>query len=144
MTEYKNGDVLIEADTYGGAFDSPFELYYSAPKEISEPIYTRNSQGEYIVTGQKKIKKEGEFIVYEDRPEFRPSYPFDTNMELEMSEFSIDSAISDLERIEKIATNKRISPKKVEQRTKDRKYVEDNPFEDAMNRSPDPPEYDPY
>jgi hypothetical protein len=144
MTEYKNGDVLIEADTYGGAFDSPFELYYSAPKEISEPIYTKNADGEFIVTGQKKIKKEGEFIVYEDRPEFRPTYPFDTNMELEMSEFSIDSAISDLERIEKIATNKRIPPKKVEQRTKDRKYVEDNPFEDAMNRSPDPPEYDPY
>lgn len=144
MTEYKNGDVLIEADTYGGAFDSPFELYYSAPKEISEPIYTKNADGEFIVTGQKKIKKEGEFVVYEDRPEFRPTYPFDTNMELEMSEFSIDSAISDLERIEKIATNKRIPPKKVEQRTKDRKYVEDNPFEDAMNRSPDPPEYDPY
>jgi hypothetical protein len=29
---------LIEADTYGGAFDSPFELYYSAPKEITEHI----------------------------------------------------------------------------------------------------------
>jgi hypothetical protein len=143
MTEYKNGDVLIEADTYGGAFDSPFELYYSAPKEISEPIYTRNADGEFIVTGQKKIKKEGEFIVYEDRPEFRPTYPFDTNLELETSEFSITDAISDLERIEKIATNKRIPPKKVEQRTKNRKYVEDNPFEDAMNRSPDPPEYDP-
>jgi hypothetical protein len=144
MTEYKNGDFYIEADTYGGAFDSPFELYYSAPKEILEPIYTKNADGEFIVTGKKKIKKEGEFIVYEDRPEFRPSYPFDTNMELEMSEFSIDSAISDLERIEKIATGKRIPPKKVEQRTKNRKYVEDNPFEDAMNRSPDPPEYDPY
>jgi hypothetical protein len=144
MTEYKNGDVLIEADTYGGAFDSPFELYYSAPKEISEPIYTRNTEGKYVVTGQKKIQKEGEFIVYEDRPEFRPSYPYDTNLELETSEFSITDAISDLERIEKIATNKRIPPKKVEQRTKDRKYVEDNPFEDAMNRSPDPPEYDPY
>jgi len=63
---------------------------------------------------------------------------------LETSEFSITDAISDLERIEKIATNKRIPPKKIEQRTKDRKYVEDNPFEDAMNRSPDPPEYDPY
>jgi len=144
MTEYKNGDFYIEADTYGGAFDSPFELYYSAPKEISEPIYKRNANGELIVTGQKKIKKEGEFIVYEDRPEFRPSYPFDNNVELEMSEFSTKDAISDLERIEKIATGKRIHPKKVEQRTKDRKYVEDNPFEDAFNRSPDPPEYDPY
>jgi hypothetical protein len=38
MTEYKNGDVLIESNISGGAFDKPFDLYYSSPKEIIDEI----------------------------------------------------------------------------------------------------------
>jgi len=134
MTEYKNGDILIEADTYGGAFDSPVELYYSAPKEISEPIYTRNTEGKYVVTGQKKIQKEGEFVVYEDRPYNAARYPFDDAIELERSEVSLNEAISDLERIEKIATGKKIDPKRIKEREEFRKYVEENPMDDVVNR----------
>ncbi len=134
MTEYKNGDFYIEADTYGGAFDSPVELYYSAPKEISEPIYTKNAEGKFIVTGQKKIKKEGEFVVIEDRPYNAARYPFDDAIEIERSEVSLNEAISDLERIEKIATGKRIDPKRVQEREATRKFVEENPMDDVVNR----------
>jgi hypothetical protein len=134
MTQYKNGDFYIEADTYGGAFDSPVELYYSAPKEISEPIYTKNADGEFIVTGQKKIQKEGEFVVIEDRPYNAARYPFDDSIELERSEVSLNESISDLERLEKIATGKRIDPKRIKEREAVRKYVEENPMDDVVNR----------
>ena len=142
MTEYKNGDVLIEANTYGGSFDSPFELYYSAPKEISEPIYTKNAEGKYVVTGQNKIQKEGKFIVYEDRPQYAsPQYYYDDALELERLEFTADDAISDLERLEKIATGKKPKPEQIKKRKENREYVEKNPREDADSRLPDPSDY---
>jgi hypothetical protein len=133
MTEYKNGDVLIEADTYGGAFDSPVELYYSAPKEVTDTKYTRDKDGVLYGT-PVKVKKEGEFVVYEDRPYNAARYPFDDAIELERSEVSLNEAISDLERIEKIATGKRIDPKRVQEREATRKFVEENPMDDVVNR----------
>jgi hypothetical protein len=133
MTEYKNGDVLIEADTYGGAFDSPVELYYSAPKEVTDTKYTRDKDGVLYGT-PVKVKKEGEFVVYEDRPYNAARYPFDDAIELERSEVSLNEAISDLERIEKIATGKRIDPKRVKEREATRKFVEENPMDDVVNR----------
>ena len=140
MTEYKNGDVLIESNTYGGAFDSPFELYYSAPKEISEPIYTKNAEGKYIVTGQKKIKKEGEFVVYEDRPQYAsPNSYYDDALELDQLEINTGNAISDLERLEEIATRKKPDPEQIKKRKEHRDYVQKNPREDADSRLPDEP-----
>jgi hypothetical protein len=133
MTEYKNGDVLIEADTYGGAFDSPVELYYSAPKEVTDTKYTRDKDGVLYGT-PVKVKKEGEFVVYEDRPYNAARYPFDDAIELERSEVSLNEAISDLERIEKIATGKKIDPKRIKEREAFRKYVEENPMDDVVNR----------
>jgi hypothetical protein len=71
----------------------------------------------------------------ETRP--RPAYePGD--WELDYENMSVKDAISDIERIEKIATNKRIHPKRVEQREKARAYVEDNPYDDIANRYPEP------
>ena len=133
MTEYKNGDFLIEADTYGGAFDSPVELYYSAPKEVTDTKYTRDKDGVLYGT-PVKVKKEGKFVVYEDRPYNAARYPFDDAIELERSEVSLNEAISDLERIEKIATGKRIDPKRVQEREATRKFVEENPMDDVVNR----------
>jgi hypothetical protein len=133
MTEYKNGDFLIEADTYGGAFDSPVELYYSAPKEITELKYTRGKDG-VLYGNEVKVKKEGEFVVIEDRPYNAARYPFDDAIEIERSEVSLNESISDLERIEKIATGKRIDPKRIKEREAVRKYVEENPMDDVVNR----------
>ena len=47
---------------------------------------------------------------------------------------SVDDTISDLERIEKMATGKIIPLQRVEQRTGARKFVEENPSEDIINR----------
>ena len=47
---------------------------------------------------------------------------------------NVEDAVSDLERLEKIATGKRIHPKRVEQRAGARKFVEENPSEDIVNR----------
>jgi hypothetical protein len=133
MTEYKNGDFYIESNTYGGAFDSPVELYYSSPKEVTEIQNIRDKNGNLRKT-EVKVKKEGEFKVIEDRPYNAARYPFDDAIELERSEVSLNESISDLERIEKIATGKRIHPKKVQEREAARKYVEENPMDDVVNR----------
>jgi hypothetical protein len=128
MTQYPNGSIHIEADVYGGAFDAPFDLYYKPPKADID-----------LETG-KAINDPGEFSVLETRP--RPAYePGD--FELEYENMSVKDAVSDLERIEKIATNKRIHPKRVEQREKARTYVQDNPYDDIMDRypEPDPPDW---
>jgi hypothetical protein len=61
-------------------------------------------------------------------------------MEIDYDYFSHEDAISDIERVEKIATGKRIHPKKVEQRTANRKLIKNDPMEDVMNRSPGPPD----
>ena len=47
---------------------------------------------------------------------------------------NVKDAISDIERVEKIATGKRIHPKRVVERQKARIYVEDNPYDDIVNR----------
>ena len=123
MTKYPNGAIHIEADVYGGSFDSPFDLHYKPPKTDID-----------LETG-KAINEPGEFIVMETRP--RPAYePGD--FELEYESMSVKDAISDIERIEKIATGKKIDPKIVEQRAGARKFIEENPYEDIVNRYPDP------
>jgi hypothetical protein len=123
MTQYPNGTIHIEANVYGGAFDAPFDLHYKPPKSDID-----------LETG-KAINYPGEFSVMETRP--RPAYePGD--WELEYENMSVKDAISDIERVEKIATNKRIHPKVVEQRAATRKFVEENPYDDIMNRYPDP------
>jgi hypothetical protein len=71
----------------------------------------------------------------ETRP--RPAYE-PGEWELEYENMSVKDAISDIERVEKIATNKRIHPKVVEQRAGARKFIEENPYEDIINRYPDP------
>jgi len=119
MTKYPNGAIHIEADVYGGSFDSPFDLHYKPPKTDID-----------LETG-KAINEPGEFIVMETRP--RPAYePGD--FELEYESMSVKDAISDIERIEKIATGKKIDPKRIEQRTAARKFVEENPYDDIVNR----------
>jgi hypothetical protein len=123
MTQYPNGAIHVEANVYGGAFDAPFDLHYRPPKTDID-----------LETG-KTINEPGEFSVIETRP--RPAYePGD--FELEYENMSVKDAVSDLERVEKIATNKRIHPKRVEQREKARTFVQDNPYDDIMNRYPDP------
>ena len=123
MTQYPDGTIQIEANVYGGAFDAPFDLHYKPPKSDID-----------LETG-KAINYPGEFSVMETRP--RPAYePGD--WELEYENMSVKDAISDIERVEKIATNKRIHPKVVEQRAATRKFVEENPYDDIMNRYPDP------
>jgi hypothetical protein len=123
MTKYPNGAIHIEADVYGGAFEAPFDLHYRPPKTDID-----------LETG-KAINEPGEFIVMETRP--RPAYePGD--FELEYESMSVKDAISDIERIEKIATGKKIDPKIVEQRAGARKFIEENPYEDIVNRYPDP------
>jgi hypothetical protein len=123
MTQYPDGTIHIEADVYGGSFDTPFDLHYKPPKSDMD-----------LETG-KAINYPGEFSVMETRP--RPAYePGD--WELDYENMSVKDAISDIERIEKIATNKRIPPKRVQQREKARAYVEDNPYDDIANRYPEP------
>jgi hypothetical protein len=123
MTQYPDGTIHIEADVYGGAFDTPFDLHYKPPKSDMD-----------LETG-KAINYPGEFSVMETRP--RPAYePGD--WELDYENMSVKDAISDIERVEKIATNKRIPPKRVQQREKARAYVEDNPYDDIANRYPEP------
>ena len=79
------------------------------------------------------------FSVIENRP--RPTRePGD--FEFDYDNFDIDSAYSDVERLEKIATGKIKDVKKIEQRAKGRKMVEESPYEDIMNRYPDPIEQD--
>ena len=121
MRQYPNGKIEIEADVYGGAFDSPFELQYNPPKTDIN-----------LETGQP-IKYPGDFTVVENRP--RPVYdPHSADYEIDYENMNVENAISDIERVEKIATGKRIHPKRVAQREKARADVEDRPYEDIINR----------
>jgi hypothetical protein len=121
MTQYPDGTIHIEADVYGGSFDSPFDLHYKPPKSDMD-----------LETG-KAINYPGEFSVMESRP--RPVYdPHSADWELEYENMSVKDAVSDLERVEKIATGKRIHPKRVQQREKARVNVEENPYDDIINR----------
>jgi len=124
MHKHPNGSIQIEADISGGSFDSPFELHYTPPKSDID-----------LATG-KVINEPGDFNVLEQRPKT----DWNGQMEIDYDYFSHEDAISDIERVEKIATGKRIHPKKVEQRTANRKLIENDPMEDVMNRSPGPPD----
>ena len=123
MTEYPDGRIDIEANVYGGAFDSPFSLEYRPPRSDIN-----------LDTGAE-IKSPGDFTVVEQRP--RPESGNPGKIEIDYESMSVDDTISDLERLEKIGTGKRIHPKRVEQRAAARKYIEDNPHEDVVNRYPD-------
>jgi hypothetical protein len=123
MTEYPDGRIDIEANVYGGAFDSPFSLEYRPPRSDIN-----------LDTGAE-IKSPGDFTVVEQRP--RPESGNPGKIEIDYESMSIDDTISDLERLERIGTGKRIHPKRVEQRAAARKYIEDNPHEDVVNRYPD-------
>ena len=120
MSEYPDGRIEISADVYGGSFDSPFDLVYKPPKSDID-----------FTTG-KAINEPGNFSVIEQRP--KPDYGDPGNFEIDYESMSVEDAISDLERVEKIATGKRIPPQRVKQRTGARKFVEENPSEDIVNR----------
>jgi hypothetical protein len=124
LTENKvTGEISIDANISGGAADSSFELNYRPPKSDIN-----------LETG-KEIKSPGDFSVIENRP--RPTRePGD--YEFDYDNFDIDSAYSDVERLEKIATGKIKDVKKIEQRAAGRKKLENSPYEDIMDRYPDP------
>jgi hypothetical protein len=124
LTENKiTGEISIDANISGGAADSSFELNYRPPKSDIN-----------LETG-KEIKSPGDFSVIENRP--RPTRePGD--FEFDYDNFDIDSAYSDVERLEKIATGKIKDVKKIEQRAAGRKKLENSPYEDIMDRYPDP------
>jgi hypothetical protein len=123
MTEYPDGRIDIEANVYGGAFDSPFSLEYRPPRSDIN-----------LDTGAE-IKSPGDFTVVEQRP--RPESNNPGKIEIDYESMSVDDTISDLERLERIGTGKRIHPRRVQQRAAARKYIEDNPHEDVVNRYPD-------
>jgi len=130
LTQNKfTGEISIEANISGGVADSPFELNYRPPKSDVN-----------LQTG-KEIKEPGDFSVVEKRP--RPTRePGD--YEFDYDNFSIDEAFSDVEKLEKIATGKIKDAKKIAERAKGRNMVEESPYEDIMNRYPDPPDSDFY
>jgi hypothetical protein len=136
MTEYKNGTIHIESNTSGGAFDSPYDLYYSPPKEVTEIQNIRDKDGNLRKT-EVKVKKDGEFTVLEQRPFFNPKYEGDNALELEYIERNFDDSISDVEKLEEFATGKKVDPKKNEKRKEYKKYAEENPSDDAASRAPD-------
>jgi len=103
--------------------NSPFELNYRPPKSDIN-----------LETG-KEIKYPGDFSVIENRP--RPtSEPGD--YEFDYENLRVEDAYSDLERLEKIATGKIKDAKKIEERAAGRKMLEESPYEDIINRYPDP------
>ena len=117
------GEISIETNL-GGPGDTPFELNYRPPKSDID-----------LKTG-KEIKEPGEFSVVENRP--RPDYTDPGNYEFDYDTFHINDAYSDVERLEKIATGKIKDAKKIEERSKGRVKVEERPYEDIMDRYPDP------
>jgi hypothetical protein len=124
LTENKiTGEISIDANISGGAADSSFELNYRPPKSDIN-----------LETG-KEIKSPGHFQVIENRP--RPTRePGD--FEFDYDNFDINDAYSDIEKLEKIGTGKIKDVKKIEERAKGRKMLEQSPYEDIMNRYPDP------
>ena len=122
MIQHSNGDIAIEANVKGGAFDAPFELHYKPPKSDID------------VTTGKAINEPGEFNVMENRPRSTAASHHDSDYEIDYDLVSYDQAISDVERAERVATGKRIHPKRVQEREAARKYVEENPYDDIVNR----------
>jgi hypothetical protein len=74
--------------------------------------------------------------VIENRP--KPDYNNPGKVEFDYDTFDIDTAYSDLERLEKIGTGKIKDTKKIEQRAAGRQKVENDPYDDIMDRYPDP------
>ena len=124
LTENKaTGNITIESSS-GGVADSPFEISYTPPKTDIN-----------VQTGEP-VKYPGDFYVIENRP--KPDYNNPGKVEFDYDTFDIDTAYSDLERLEKIGTGKIKDVKKIEQRAAGRKKVEDDPYDDIMDRYPDP------
>jgi hypothetical protein len=126
LTQNKiTGEITIEANVYGGVADAPFELNYKPPKTDID-----------VATG-KVIKEPGDFSVVEQRP--RPiGGPEDADFEFDYEYLRLEDAYSDVEKLEKIATGKIKDAKKIEERAKGRKMIEQSPYEDIINRYPDP------
>ena len=122
MIQHSNGDIVIEANTKGGAFNAPFELHYKPPKSDID------------VTTGTPIKEPGEFNVMENRPRSTAASHHDSDYEIDYDLVSYNQAISDVERAERVATGKRIDPRRVQEREAARKYVEENPYDDIVNR----------
>ena len=130
MTKHPNGDITIEANVRGGAFDAPFELNYSPPKiNINE-------------TTGKPITYPGDFSVVENRPRSTSRSHHDADYEIDYESIPHEQAISDLEKVESHATGKPMNPIKVKERTEAREYIHDNPYEDIVNRYGDAGERD--
>jgi len=125
MMEFKSGQIQIESS--GGAFDDTFVLSYNPPRSVID------------VTG-KKVDVEGSFSVIEQRP-YHVGGPEDVDYDLDSFTFKKEDAISDIEKLERIATGKRIPKAKVDQRTKAREFVEKNPYDDIVNRFGDSGDY---
>jgi hypothetical protein len=124
LTQNKaTGNITIETNI-GGVADSPFEISYTPPKTDIN-----------VETGEP-VKYPGDFYVVENRP--KPDYNNPGKVEFDYDTFDIDTAYSDLERLEKIGTGKIKDVKKIEQRAAGRKKVEDDPYDDIMDRYPDP------
>jgi hypothetical protein len=124
LTQNKaTGNITIESNS-GGVADSPFEISYTPPKTDIN-----------VQTGEP-VKYPGDFYVIENRP--KPDYNNPGKVEFDYDTFDIDTAYSDLERLEKIGTGKIKDAKKIEQRAAGRKKVEDDPYDDIMDRYPDP------
>ena len=130
LTENKvTGNITIESSS-GGVADSPFELNYTPPKTDIN-----------VQTGEP-VKYPGDFSVIENRP--KPDYNNIGKIEFDYDNFDVDSAYSDLERLEKIGTGKIKNTKKMEQRAKGREMINQSPYEDIMDRFPGPPEPDDF
>ena len=124
LTQNKTtGSITIESNV-GGVADSSFELHYSPPKTDIN-----------IQTGEP-VKYPGDFYVVENRP--KPDYNNPGKIEFDYDTFHINDAYSDVERLEKIGTGKIKDAKKIEQRAVGRKKVENDPYDDIMDRYPDP------
>jgi len=124
LTQNKaTGNITIESSS-GGVADSPFEISYTPPKTDIN-----------VQTGEP-VKYPGDFYVIENRP--KPDYNNPGKVEFDYDTFDIDTAYSDLERLEKIGTGKIKDTKKIEQRAAGRQKVENDPYDDIMDRYPDP------
>lgn len=124
LTENKiTGEITIESKT-GGIADSPFEITYKPPKTDIN-----------VETG-KEVKYPGDFYVVENRP--KPDYNNPGKVEFDYDTFHVDDAYSDIEKLEKIGTGKIKNLGKAEERIKAKKRTEDSPYEDIMDRYPEP------
>ena len=120
MMEFKSGQIQIESS--GGAFDDAFALSYNPSRSVID------------VTG-KKVDIEGSFNVIEQRP-YAYSYGRMEEPDIDIGETTVglNESISDIEKLKAIATGKKIDSKEILQRQQSKKFVEENPSEDIVNR----------